>query len=132
CLRHLIDKDALRTARSEQHGSLPRVQLMSPLRRTGILPSVSRFGEAGLNAEISESEGVRNMAANDGDNSGVRPACCAGGRASRTRGAGASNTPGVVGAVQAEDPRRIRTPRPSWSKRPASARRVVHVVDLGM
>src|SRR5436190_21540309 len=72
------------------------------------------------------------MSANDGDNRGVRPACCAGGRASRARGAGAREAPGVFAPVQAEDSRRIRTPRPSWSKRPASARRVVHVVDLGL
>jgi transposase len=35
------------------------------------------------------------MSANDGDNQGVRPACCAGGRASRARGAGAREAPGV-------------------------------------
>ena len=68
-----------------------------------LIPYVSTFGEADRMPKCSESEGVRNMVASADNNGGLRPACYAGGRASRTGGAGARQAAGVFGSVQAED-----------------------------
>ncbi len=76
------------------------------------LPSVSTFGEADRETKLASRRAEERKLRDGDDKIGSRRACCAGERVSRTRGPRASDTACVFAAVQAEDSRRIRTPRP--------------------
>jgi len=96
-------------------------------------PSVSILGETSCRPEISEEEGVRKIATSHADdNRALRPASCADGRASRSRGAWACEAPGVFRAIQTEDPGWVRTQESRHEKCAAPTRGVVHLIDLGM
>jgi len=60
---------------------------------------------------MSESEGLRSNVRDGNDKCGTQAASCVAERAGRARGHRASDASGVFGAIQAEDPGRVRTAR---------------------